>query len=178
MSFDSILPILTIRRLQSNDEFILAALVMGFGLGSLIGTFLLSGIRNDRYKGLVFLSTVVLSGISPICLGLSTDVTVAFSASFFMGASQSSFMAMTSTYVQSLSPDWIRGRISSLYILHAGGIMAFANLGYGYLADFQGASLILITTGFIFLAFIITISFVTPTLKDAYTGKPLASINS
>ena len=178
MSFDSILPILTIRRLESSDEFILAALVMGFGLGSLIGTFLLSGIRNDRYKGLVFLSTVVLSGISPIYLGLSTDVTVAFSASFFMGASQSSFMAMTSTYVQSLSPDWIRGRISSLYILHAGGIMAFANLGYGYMADFQGASLILITTGFIFLAIIITISFIDPTIKDAYTGKPLASINS
>ena len=177
MSFDSILPILTIRRLQSSDEFILAFLVMGFGLGSLIGTFLLSGILNDRCKGIVFFSTVVLSGISPICLGLSTSVAIAFSASFFMGASQSSFMAMTSTYVQSLSPDWIRGRISSLYILHAGGIMAFANLGYGYVADFQGASLILITTGLIFLAIITTISFIDPTLKDAYTGQELANVN-
>ena len=84
---------------------------------------------------------------------------------------------MTSTYVQSLSPDWIRGRISSLYILHAGGIMAFANLGYGYVADFQGASLILITTGLIFLAIITTISFIDPTLKDAYTGQELANVN-
>ncbi len=171
MSFDSILPILTIKRLQSTDEFILAVLVMGFGLGSLVGTFLLSGIRNDRHKGLVFLSTVVLSGISPICLGLSTSITAAFSASFFMGASQSSFMAMTSTYVQALSPDWIRGRISSLYILHAGGIMAFANLGYGYLAEFQGATLILITTGFIFLAIITAISFIDSTVQSAYMGK-------
>ena len=49
--------------------------------------------------------------------------------------------------------------------------MAFANLGYGYLAEFQGATLILITTGFIFLAIITAISFIDSTVQSAYMGK-------
>ena len=87
-----------------------------------------------------------------------------------MGASQSSFMALSMTYVQILAPDEMRGRISSLYILHAGGIMAFANLGYGNLADLFGATEILIVTGLIFFIAYISISLVDPILRRVYRG--------
>jgi MFS family permease len=174
MSFDSILPVLSRDTLGSNDEFLLALLVLAFGTGSIIGTFLIAGIENDRKKGILFLISGVVSAIAPIALGLSSEILSSFVAKFLMGASQSTFMALSMTYVQLSAPDKMRGRISSLYILHAGGIMAFANLGYGNLADMFGATEILVVTGFIFLVTYCSMSLVDPILKKVYKGEAIS----
>ena len=126
-------------------------LVLSFGCGAAVGTFLLAGIRSETGKGRLLLLTGIVSSLSPIALGLSSDISISFFASFLMGASQSMFMALTITYVQLATPDQFRGRVSSLYILHAGGIMAFSNLGYGELADTFTAPIILVITGGLFL---------------------------
>ena len=170
MSFDSILPALSRDTLGSNDEFLLALLVLAFGSGSVIGTFLIAGIQNDKRKGTLFLVSGVISALSLVGLGISSEIFPSFIAKFLMGASQSSFMALSMTYVQILAPDEMRGRISSLYILHAGGIMAFANLGYGNLADLFGATEILVVTGLIFFIAYISISLVDPILRRVYRG--------
>ena len=89
-----------------------------------------------------------------------------------MGSSQAMFMALTNTYVQMLAPDQLRGRISSLYILHAGGIMAFANLGYGFMADQISAPPILLVTGVLFIVFLAGLSASQPQLRKIYgTGQ-------
>ena len=93
---------------------------------------------------------------------------------FFIGACQASFMSVTKTMVQKIVPDGIRGRIMSLYLLHAGGIMAFANLGYGNLADLFGATEILVVTGLIFFIAYISISLVDPILKRVYRGDSIS----
>ena len=93
-----------------------------------------------------------------------------------MGATESIFMALTSTYVQLVTPDRLRGRVTSLYILHAGGIMAFANLGYGYLADLYNAPNVLIVTGILFFLFFTGISFSDPILKSVYKGKDVSEL--
>ena len=77
-------------------------------------------------------------------------------------------MALTNTYIQSIVPDRIRGRISSLYVLHAGGIMAFANLGYGFVADVFSAPPILFIAGVTFVAVIIALSGGQPVLRRVY----------
>ncbi|MEC8890594.1 MAG: MFS transporter [Chloroflexota bacterium] len=174
MSFDSILPVFSRDTLGSNDESLLALLVLSFGSGSVVGTFLISGIGSEKRKGFVLIATGLISAISPIGLGFSTTLGPAFIFKFLMGASQSTFMALTMTFVQLFTPDHVRGRVSSLYILHAGGIMAFANLGYGNLADLFGVSQILIITGVIFLSAFIALVSTDPVLKDVYKGKNIA----
>ena len=174
MSFDSILPVFSRDTLGSNDESLLALLVLSFGSGSVVGTFLISGIGSEKRKGFVLIATGLISAISPIGLGFSTTLGPAFIFKFLMGASQSTFMALTMTFVQLFTPDHVRGRVSSLYILHAGGIMAFANLGYGNLADLFGVSEILIITGVIFLSAFIALVSTDPVLKDVYKGKNIA----
>ena len=72
-----------------------------------------------------------------------------------MGSTQATFMTLSNTYVQTLAPDRLRGRISSLYILHAGGIMAFGNLGFGFIADVFSAPPLLAVTGLMFAAFML-----------------------
>ena len=103
---------------------------------------------------------------------------MAFIATLVMGATESIFMALTSTYVQLVTPDRLRGRVTSLYILHAGGIMAFANLGYGYLADLYNAPNVLIITGLLFFVFFTGISSTDPILKSVYKGKDVSELAS
>ena len=170
MSFDSILPVLTRDSLGSEDEFLLALLVLSFGGGAAIGTFLLAGVRSESGKGRMLLITGLVSSISPIGLGLSSDASISFIASFLMGASQSTFMALTITYVQLATPDQYRGRVSSLYILHAGGIMAFANLGYGKLADTFTAPIVLVITGAVFLLVFSSMGVWDKVLKRTFAG--------
>ena len=145
---------------------------MGFGLGSLVGTLLLAGVQSEKAKGRLLIWTSLFSGLTPMLLAVSIIVPLGVVASVGMGLSQATMMALTSTYIQTLAPDRLRGRISSLYILHAGGIMAFANLGYGIAADFISASRILFVTGIIFVVLVIGISAVQPILRQIYrTGQ-------
>ena len=131
----------------------------------------MAGIRSETGKGMLLLLTGIVSSLPPIALGLSSDISISFFASFLMGASQSMFMALTITYVQLATPDQFRGRVSSLYILHAGGIMAFSNLGYGELADTFTAPIILVITGGLFLIVFSSIGIWDKVLKSTIKGK-------
>ena len=172
MSFDSILPVFTETSLGATDGSTLGWLVMGIGAGSLVGTLLLAGVRDEKTKGQLLVWTGLFSGITPMAMALSFNVPLGIAASLGMGVSQATFMALTSTYVQTLAPDRLRGRISSLYILHAGGIMAFANLGYGFIADSYSAPPILLITGVAFVAVVLAMGFGQPILRRVYrTGQ-------
>ena len=110
--------------------------------------------------------------MTPIILALSFNAPMGIVASAIMGLAQATFMALTSAYVQTIAPDGLRGRISSLYILFAGGIMAFANLGYGFLADAFSAPPILLVTGIIFIAVVLALAAGQPIMRQIYrTGQ-------
>ncbi len=158
MSFESILPVFSKDVLDAQDGSILGYMIMAFGLGSFVAAVLISGVRSEKHKGRWFLWSGILSGLTPVTLGFSPSISLAVLAAAGMGASQTVFMALTTTYIQTIVPDRLRGRISSLYLLHTGGIMAFANLGYGFMADVYAAPPILIVTGAMFLAVVLGIA--------------------
>ena len=146
--------------------------MMGFGAGSLLGMITLAGVKTDSVKGRFLLITALGSGIAPILLAISENVNIAIFFSLLMGAYQATFMALTNTFVQTLAPDRLRARISSLYIFHAGGIMAFANLGYGFIADIITAPPTIIVPALIYLVLIIAIISGQPIMKNIFnTGR-------
>ena len=172
MSFESILPIFSRESLGATDGSVLTLLMMWFGAGSLVGILLLAGVRSEKLKGQLLIWTGLFSGITPMFLAVSFNVTFGVLASIGMGLSQATMMALTSAYVQTLAPDRLRGRISSLYILFAGGIMAFANLGYGFAADAFSAPPILLITGILFVAAVLALGLGQPILRRVYrTGQ-------
>ena len=172
MSFESMMPVFSSETLGASDASIFNYLMMGFGAGSLVGMMGLAGVRDDRLKGRILLVTGVASAATPVMLAGSTSIAVAVLLAGAMGAAQATFMALSNTYVQMMVPDSLRARISSLYILHAGGVMAFANLGYGFLADEFSAPPILIVTGALFLAVVVALSANQPILRQVFrTGR-------
>ena len=145
---------------------------MGFGAGSMVGLLLTAGVRDEAHKGQVLMWTALASGLTPIMLSVSGNVPLAVIASAGMGASQAVFMALTNTYVQTVAPDRLRGRIGSLYTLHAGGVMAFSNLGYGFVADVFSAPPILFVTGAVYVVVLVALSAGQPALRKVYrTGE-------
>jgi len=175
MSFESIMPIFSQESLRATDGSILGYLVMAFGAGSIIGVLLVAGLTKEKHKGWVLLWSGIGSGITPILMALMQEPGLAMLFAAFMGATQASFMAITNVYVLTVCPDRLRGRVSSLYVLHAGGIMAFANLGYGFMADLFNARVIFIITGLIFMVFLMAISTSLPKLRNIYrTGETTA----
>jgi len=172
MSFESMMPVFSSKSLGASGASVFNYLMMGFGAGSLVGMMALAGVQDDRVKGRILLITGVASAATPVMLALSGNIPVAIFLAGAMGAAQATFMALSNTYVQMMVPDALRARISSLYILHAGGVMAFANLGYGFLADQFSAPPILIVTGALFLAVVVALSVNQPVLRDVYrTGR-------
>ena len=172
MSYDSVLPVFSRDTLGAVDGSLLGYIVMSFGVGALVTTVLMAGVREERNKGRWMLWTGVIGGLTPVALAFSPEWRSALLISAVMGGSQAAFMALTTTYVQTIAPDRLRGRISSLYILHAGGIMAFANLGYGFMADALTAPPILYATAAAFLAFLFSANLSLPDLRRIYrTGQ-------
>ena len=161
MSYESILPIFAQNALNDNSGEYLGYLVMFFGAGSLVGNLILSNAKTSKIKASLFLMSSLGSGIFPVLIGYVvyfSDISsfyISMICIFFVGASQASFMSVTTTMVQKIVPDGIRGRIMSLYLLHAGGIMAFGNLIFGALADYIDYNLLFRLSGLAFLVYFI-----------------------
>lgn len=175
MSFDSMLPVFTQQNLGADDGWMVSYIMMGFGAGSLVATLMIAGIRTERRKGQMLLITGLVSGVAPVLLAVSGNLPMAVVFGAAMGASQATFMALSTTYVQSVAPDRLRGRISSLYVLHAGGVMAFANLGYGFFANAFSAPPVFITTGILFIVVMLALWAGQPILRRVYSTGQLAA---
>ncbi len=151
MSFESMLPPLALEKLSAdgvtfnpNDVY---ALMAALGIGALFSSIFVGGIINHLTRGKVFLLLGFTSSLTPIGMGLSSQTGISVIAAVLMGLGTSGFMTITHTVIQTVTPDEIRGRVSSAYSMHIGGSMAFANLLYGRLADFWPAGNVMAVAG-------------------------------
>ena len=141
---------------------------MAVGAGALVSAMTLAGIRSEATRGRLFLYLGLLSGVTPIILGLSFNMPMALAAAAGMGASQAGFMTITHTMIQSIVPDGIRGRVAGIYSMHVGGMMASVNLINGGLADYINAPVLLSVGGVMFIV-IMFLSLQRVTIRQIYT---------
>lgn len=150
MSFDAMLPGFAETELHSPSGGF-TVMTFGVGVGALIGTFVLAVMTGVR-RGPLLLATALVSGVSPILMAMSMHIHVAAVSATLMGSSQAMFMALSAVLLQEVVPDDIRGRVMSLYLMSAGGIMAIMNLAFGALADAWGAPVLFAAPGAAFIA--------------------------
>ena len=152
MSYESLLPAMSEIMSKTGDPNHAGLLMSGIGVGALISSVLLAGVRTDAVRGRVFLFVGLTSGLTYVALGVSSLMEMALLFAVLLGASTAGFMTVTHTVIQAVVPDGVRGRVSGIYSMHVGGSMAFANLFNGILADVFNAPLIMTITGSAFLA--------------------------
>jgi len=112
-----------------------AYLMIGVGAGAVLGNLALAHVGNPQRRGQLFLCLGVLSGLTPILLGVTTTLPGAMLAVAAMGASTSAFMTLSQGLIQTLTPDGIRGRVMSAQTWHTQGVMGGFNAVNGLLLD-------------------------------------------
>ncbi len=154
MGFESILP-LHGKVKWAAAETALPYFLAAFGLGAIIGVMTIAGIRSDRGKGLALFISAAGSSIGVLILGFAPSQSSGLVGAFIMGLTQAPFMSLSITYIQSVVPDAIRGRVSSLFAMSALSLMAILNAVFGLIADIVGSVPVLLVSGTIFIVVVI-----------------------
>ena len=150
MAFDSMMPTLATSVGGASRTY--SGIIVAVGIGAIAGTLTVSMLRDELAQGRALAVVGSTSGLAMLVIGFSTTPLMAVFGGILAGASQSSFMALSATFVQRTVPDELRGRVMSIYLMLAAGHMAFINFGFGWLADSIGVRVLLIVPGLIWTA--------------------------
>jgi MFS family permease len=106
-------------------------------VGSLIGSIFLIGLAREKRVPLMILCALGVTGaIIGLSLGLSFYITTALLVLNSLGLATN--FGLASTIVQERAPDYLRGRVSAVFMLSFVGLMPIAGLGVTSLSDFIG----------------------------------------
>lgn len=143
------------------------SLMLFAGIGALIGSTIVVAVRT-RIGGYLFFFSALLSGLGPVLFAFSDSIYLIWLSLILLGASQAIFMTLTHVMMQVIIPDAIRGRVTSIYIMHVGGMMALFNWINGYLADITNPRIVLMFMGALFIVAVI-FSLVNKTAKTLFS---------
>jgi len=107
------------------------AMIVVMGAGGLLATVMISSFGFFTKKGLVTLLTLVSGSAVILVLGLSQWVWLSVPIMMVMGLSQTHFIVGNQTLIQTLVPDNLRGRVTSVWHYEQGLIPLFAALTGG-----------------------------------------------
>jgi MFS family permease len=142
-------------------------LVMAIGAGSVFGSLSLAAVAQRVHRGQLLFATGILSGLTLVPLGYAASWPAALLAATAVGLTQSMFIALTTTALQLVTPDHVRGRVLALYWGLSGGVMGISNLAVGGLADSLGVGPALALPGLGFIA-VTVLTLLAPTLRELY----------
>ena len=106
-------------------------------VGSLVGSIFLIGLAREKRVPLMILCAL---GVTGAILGLSLGPTfyVATALLVVNSLGLATNFGLASTIVQERAPDYLRGRVSAVFMLSFVGLMPIAGLGVTSLSDFIG----------------------------------------
>jgi len=174
MAFDSTLPLFASQNLRGNGA-IYSTLIAAMGAGSIISGLVLAGLRARRIQGTLLFIMGIASGLSTILMAVTMDEWSTLVAIFFSGATTAFFMTLANTMVAEAAPDYLRGRVSGIFLMSAGGIMSIGNLFNGYLADRFGASPVVAIPAAAFIILLLLFCAVRPMLRRVFVDGFLLS---
>ncbi|HJR58596.1 MAG TPA: MFS transporter [Vicinamibacterales bacterium] len=146
------LPLLTFLPVFARDifqgEIGLYSRMMAFsGAGSVVGALIVAWLGRFRHMGLTLLLVQAAFGL--LVAGFAMSRTLWLSELILFGAGVSAMIvtAMTTSLVQLVVPDHLRGRVVSIYMVAFRGGMPLGSLASGYAATFVGVPLVLAANG-------------------------------
>jgi MFS family permease len=139
------LPVVTARVFNAGPQ-VLGLLSSAFGVGALLGTVVLASMRRTSNKGLLALGMLMASTVVLMLFAQSEWLALSVALLALLGVFEMGFRLMNNTLVQTLIPDYIRGRVSSIYMAEH-GLMPAGALMVGALIELTGPRLALSITG-------------------------------
>ena len=131
-----------------HGEMSLYSRMMAFsGAGSVCGALIVAWLGRFRHMGLTLLLMQVLFGALVAAFALSRVLWLSELLLFCCGVAAMIVTAMTTSLVQLVVPDHLRGRVVSIYMVAFRGGMPLGSLASGYAATFVGVPTVLAVNG-------------------------------
>lgn len=116
-------------------------------IGAMVAALIISQMREIRRQGYVFLSAVVVFGSATILFGSSRIFLMAILALIIVGAADTVSTIIRNTIRQLVTPDYIRGRMTSVNQIFFRGGPQLGEVEAGVMAQFFGAPFAVISGG-------------------------------
>ncbi|WP_320671163.1 MFS transporter [Patulibacter defluvii] len=146
------------------------------GVGGLIGSVVVAGLGDFRFKGGLFVFGTVAWGLLWALFALSHDVAVAFALMVGIGATGASFGVLQTTLLLTATEPAVHGRALGLQEL-AIGMIPLSSLVLGVLADRHGVGPTTFVSALLFVAVLLALSAWAPQLiRYRGTAPPLAQL--
>jgi MFS family permease len=137
----------------------LGTLMGSAAVGSLIGSLFLIGLPRERRVAVMMLCA---AAVTAAVIGLSRAPSFYLAMGLLMinSLGMATNFGLASTIVQERAPDYLRGRVSAVFMLAFVGIMPFAGLGVTSLSDWIGMpnALVIAAIAYGLLTFVILFS--------------------
>jgi MFS family permease len=148
-----VFPYVTLLPVFARDIFKIGAPGLGVlnvasGIGALTGAICIMLLSQHLERGGRFLVILcILGGLASIAFAMSNALEVSLIILMVLGACSVMSGTTTNTTLQMLTPEEMRGRVLSIWIMVAFGIAPFGNLLMGWVAQSFGAQLTLAIGG-------------------------------
>lgn len=116
-------------------------------IGAVTAATILSQVASIRRQGPIFLGSVVIFGLATIAFGMSRSLITAFLALIFIGAADSVSTIIRNTIRQLQTPDYIRGRMTSVNQIFFMGGPQLGEIEAGVVAQLLGAPFAVVSGG-------------------------------
>jgi len=167
-SYRTLIPIIAVSLGSGADG--MGWLLAAPGVGSLLGTGAILALGNVRYKGWYLIGGILAYCAALVFLAVSPWLALATLASGLLGFFDSVQMIPRNTAIQAITPDALRGRVSSFQLVFSGGSPALGQATSGVVAAVLGAPLTLILGALACTAVITGFTVARPDLRDRDLG--------
>ena len=128
-----------------NGDIGLYSRMMAFvGAGSVTGALVVAWLGRFRHMALTLLIIEVAFGALIVGFALSRTLWLSELLLFAAGTAMMMVTALTTSLVQLIVPDHLRGRVVSIYMVAFRGGMPLGSLASGYAASLAGAPMVLV----------------------------------
>ena len=159
----ALLPVWAREALNVNSSD-LGILMTMMGVGALIGTLGLAGVRKFSRRGVLLLSLGVMWGIALVGLANSMIFPVAIPFLLIVGLISSVYMSLNMTLTQISSAPEMRGRVMSIMMMTF-GLMPIGALPFGTMAEYIGTANALTISGAMLALLTLAFAFAYPAFK-------------
>ena len=118
--------------------FRLGLMLSALGLGSIAGNSVLASVGEVRRKGLLVLTSILLTGVAMVILSRNPVYGLVIPTIMLVSGGLTIFSATSSATIQSIIPNDLRGRVAALYFT-VWGLVPVGSLAAGIIAGRLGA---------------------------------------
>jgi predicted MFS family arabinose efflux permease len=162
MPYTQLLPIFARDILHTGPDG-LGTLMMANGIGSVVGSVVIV-LLPFRRQGLFLLTSLASLGLLLVFFAASTWLPLSIGIMGLIGLAQAIYLASNNTLVQVATPDELRGRVMSVYMM-SWGLMPLGSLPQGVLADWLGAPIVVAGTGLLSCLGVILFAIRSPAIR-------------